>query len=132
MNVRAACLTCINIGTETDFRAKRSVFLGTTVASFFRRHRHHGKGKGSPQAGGAPEKEDKIQAPAERIHFLLGEEDEAHESHPLFSEMELLTQSQETGDYEWREAARWIKFEEVSAQIRSDRAIMKALVLSLS
>lgn len=83
--------------------------------SLHRRHRHHGK-KGSPggQTGTGPQPEDKVQAPAERIHFLLGEEDEGHEVHPLFSEMEVLTQSMDSGDYEWREAARWIKYEEVS------------------
>ncbi|XP_028966571.1 electroneutral sodium bicarbonate exchanger 1 [Galendromus occidentalis] len=111
--------------TDKDFEGHRgqTVYVGLHVPGYrrrasasgpsghHRRHRHHGK-KGSPQGSGAPVQEDRIQAPAERIHFLLGEEDEAHESHPLFSEMEVLTQSQETGDYEWREAARWIKFEE--------------------
>ncbi|UYV73776.1 SLC4A7 [Cordylochernes scorpioides] len=50
--------------------------------------------------------------PAERVHFILGEEDEdgTHESHPLFSEMEELHGDGE--EMEWRETARWVKFEE--------------------
>ncbi|XP_022693621.1 electroneutral sodium bicarbonate exchanger 1-like isoform X1 [Varroa jacobsoni] len=113
--------------TDKDFEGHRAhtVYVGLHVPGYrrrasasgpsghHRRHRHHGK-KGSPggQTGTGPQPEDKVQAPAERIHFLLGEEDEGHEVHPLFSEMEVLTQSMDSGDYEWREAARWIKYEE--------------------
>lgn len=51
--------------------------------------------------------------PAQRVQFILGEDvdDGTHESHPLFSEMEELVGDGE--DMEWRETARWIKFEEV-------------------
>ncbi|XP_072752842.1 electroneutral sodium bicarbonate exchanger 1 isoform X7 [Anoplolepis gracilipes] len=50
--------------------------------------------------------------PAQRVHFILGEEvgDDAHESHPLFSEMEELVKDGD--EMEWKETARWIKFEE--------------------
>jgi sodium bicarbonate transporter 10 len=50
--------------------------------------------------------------PSQRVQFILGEDvdDEKHESHPLFSEMEELVV--EGGDMEWKETARWIKFEE--------------------
>ena len=50
--------------------------------------------------------------PSQRVQFILGEDvdDEKHESHPLFSEMEELVT--EGGDMEWKETARWIKFEE--------------------
>lgn len=46
------------------------------------------------------------------MQFILGEDvdDEKHESHPLFSEMEELVIEGE--EMEWKETARWIKFEE--------------------
>ncbi|KAG8184123.1 hypothetical protein JTE90_008907 [Oedothorax gibbosus] len=52
-----------------------------------------------------------VTPPSERVHFILGEdEDGTHEPHPLFSEMEELFHKGD--DLEWRETARWIKFEE--------------------
>lgn len=46
------------------------------------------------------------------MQFILGEDADngAHISHPLFSEMEILVK--EGDEIEWKEAARWIKFEE--------------------
>ncbi|KAG6799154.1 sodium-driven chloride bicarbonate exchanger-like isoform X17 [Apis mellifera caucasica] len=53
-----------------------------------------------------------VTPPAQRVQFILGEEvgDDAHESHPLFSEMEELVKDGD--EMEWKETARWIKFEE--------------------
>ncbi|XP_046676758.1 sodium-driven chloride bicarbonate exchanger-like [Homalodisca vitripennis] len=50
--------------------------------------------------------------PAQRVQFILGEDadDNTHEIHPLFSEMEELFRDEDC--LEWRETARWIKFEE--------------------
>lgn len=53
--------------------------------------------------------------PAQRVQFILGEEVEtdggaAVETHPLFSEMEELVKDGD--DIEWKETARWVKFEE--------------------
>lgn len=50
--------------------------------------------------------------PAQRVQFILGEDvdDGTHESHPLFSEMEELVKDGD--EMEWKETARWIKFEE--------------------
>lgn len=50
--------------------------------------------------------------PSQRVQFILGEDlnDEKHECHPLFSEMEELFVDGD--DMEWKETARWIKFEE--------------------
>lgn len=50
--------------------------------------------------------------PSQRVHFILGEEvdDKEMESHPLFSEMEELVANGD--DLEWKETARWVKFEE--------------------
>ncbi|KAG8189148.1 hypothetical protein JTE90_018441 [Oedothorax gibbosus] len=109
--------------TDKDFEGHRAhtVYVGLHVPGYHRRshrrHRHHHK-------NGHKKKEDGTQAeyphdvhrpvtpPAERVHFILGEEDGdgSHESHPLFSEMEEL--HYEGDEMEWRETARWIKFEE--------------------
>ncbi|XP_044727089.1 sodium-driven chloride bicarbonate exchanger isoform X2 [Chrysoperla carnea] len=50
--------------------------------------------------------------PSQRVQFILGEDidDGTHESHPLFSEMEELVGDGD--EMEWKETARWIKFEE--------------------
>ncbi|KAL4715167.1 hypothetical protein ACJJTC_012214 [Scirpophaga incertulas] len=50
--------------------------------------------------------------PAQRVQFILGEdlEEGTSECHPLFSEMEELVK--EGDELEWKETARWIKFEE--------------------
>ena len=48
--------------------------------------------------------------PSARVQFILGEEvedDGTHESHPLFSEMEELQYSQDGGEAEWNETARY-------------------------
>lgn len=46
------------------------------------------------------------------MQFILGEDidDGTHESHPLFSEMEELVKDGD--EIEWKETARWVKFEE--------------------
>ncbi len=48
-----------------------------------------------------------------RVKFLLGPENigSGHEHHPIFSEMEELFCNSE-GILEWKETARWVKFEE--------------------
>lgn len=53
-----------------------------------------------------------VTPPAQRVQFILEEDldDNTMESHPLFSEMEELVK--EGDELEWKETARWIKFEE--------------------
>lgn len=48
-----------------------------------------------------------VTPPAQRVQFILGEEvgDDAHESHPLFSEMEELIKDGD--EMEWKETARY-------------------------
>ncbi|UYV73777.1 SLC4A7 [Cordylochernes scorpioides] len=111
----------------TGHRA-RTVYVGLHMPGYVRkrhhrRHKHHHhRSNGTP---GRPKKEDEevrpgsvkkvlalnkalgVTPPAERVHFILGEEDEdgTHESHPLFSEMEELHGDGE--EMEWRETARY-------------------------
>jgi len=69
------------------------------------KNKHHLK---TPQENLRP-----VTPPAQRVQFILGQEgqDVDHESHPVFSEMEELFVG-EDGDMEWKETARWVKFEE--------------------
>ncbi|XP_063375945.1 electroneutral sodium bicarbonate exchanger 1 isoform X3 [Cydia fagiglandana] len=95
--------------TEQDFEGHRAhtVFVGVHVPA--RRHSHR-KHKHHHRDG---EKDDRpVTPPAQRVQFILGEDvdDATLESHPLFSEMEELVK--EGDELEWKETARWIKFEE--------------------
>ncbi|XP_026321956.1 sodium bicarbonate cotransporter 3 isoform X2 [Hyposmocoma kahamanoa] len=97
--------------TEQDFAGHRATVFGyRNVAegaprrAFHRTKHHHRK----------PEKDSDrpVTPPAQRVQFILGEDvdDGALESHPLFSEMEELVKDGD--ELEWKETARWIKFEE--------------------
>uniref|UniRef100_A0A672ID30 Anion exchange protein n=1 Tax=Salarias fasciatus TaxID=181472 RepID=A0A672ID30_SALFA len=92
--------------------------LGSTRHRSHRRHRHHGmkhkrrvrdrsltlvEGRESPV----------YDTPSQRVQFLLGTEDddEEHLPHDLFTEMDEIS-AKDGEDSEWRESARWLKFEE--------------------
>ncbi|OWK53679.1 Sodium-driven chloride bicarbonate exchanger [Lonchura striata] len=50
--------------------------------------------------------------PSQRVQFILGtEDDDEHIPHDLFTEMDELC-FRDGEEYEWRETARWLKFEE--------------------
>ena len=53
---------------------------------------------------------DPVTPPAQRVQFLLGREeevdDEDHQAHDMFCEMEELRPSGEDGEKEWKEIAR--------------------------
>ncbi|XP_019876901.2 sodium bicarbonate cotransporter 3 isoform X3 [Aethina tumida] len=102
---------------EKDFEVHRahSVFVGvhapTERRHSHRRHKHHhrySEGHDDQQT----EDDRPSTPPSQRVQFILGEDasDEKHESHPLFSEMEELFVDGD--EMEWKETARWIKFEE--------------------
>ncbi|KAL1494696.1 hypothetical protein ABEB36_010256 [Hypothenemus hampei] len=101
---------------ESDFEGHRAhtVFVGVHIPTE-RRHSHKHKKHHHRNSEGdrsMSEEERPSTPPAQRVQFILGEDltDEKHESHPLFSEMEELFT--EGDDMEWKETARWIKFEE--------------------
>ncbi|XP_046822192.1 electroneutral sodium bicarbonate exchanger 1 isoform X5 [Vespa crabro] len=104
--------------TEKDYEGHRAhtVYVGVHLPGE-RRHRRHHKHHHSQRQSYGDTKEDidnerPITPPAQRVQFILGEEvgNDAHESHPLFSEMEELVKDGD--EMEWKETARWIKFEE--------------------
>nr|XP_022914350.1 sodium bicarbonate cotransporter 3 isoform X7 [Onthophagus taurus] len=102
---------------EKDFEGHRahSVFVGVHVPGerrhSHRRHSHKHHHRSSSVHDGTDD-ERPITPPAQRVQFILGEDadESSHETHPIFSEMEELVGEGE--DMEWKETARWIKFEE--------------------
>ncbi|XP_054168120.1 electroneutral sodium bicarbonate exchanger 1-like isoform X2 [Oppia nitens] len=114
--------------TDKDFEGHRALTVYCTYGfqmpttyrrrGHHRRHKHHKNGnkkkdeRDEPNDGTPNDDNLKHIRPADRVQFILGEDDMdgTHESHPLFSELEELCINGE--DVEWRETARWIKFEE--------------------
>ncbi|XP_023955181.2 sodium bicarbonate cotransporter 3 isoform X4 [Bicyclus anynana] len=115
--------------TEQDFEGHRAhtVFVGVHVPARRHSHRkhkhHHRNGEKDPERPGpaimarvrrlsVTDDGETLTPPAQRVQFILGEDidDSSFESHPLFSEMEELVK--EGDELEWKETARWIKFEE--------------------
>ncbi|XP_061734789.1 sodium-driven chloride bicarbonate exchanger-like [Nerophis ophidion] len=109
---------------QEDLEGHRTLYIGVHVplgSSRQRsrgRHGHHGnkhrrrsreqvhtllEGRESPL----------YDTPSQRVHLLLGaeDEDEDHLPHHLFTEMDEIF-VREGGQLEWRESARWLKFEE--------------------
>ncbi|XP_030761351.1 sodium-driven chloride bicarbonate exchanger isoform X3 [Sitophilus oryzae] len=119
---------------ETDFEGHRahSVFVGVHVPSerrhSHRRRKHHHRTSEGEKSGSEDDRPRFVVSrrrglsisedgeictpPAQRVQFILGEDigDDKYESHPLFSEMEELVVDGD--EMEWKETARWIKFEE--------------------
>ncbi|XP_063358676.1 electroneutral sodium bicarbonate exchanger 1 isoform X2 [Cydia amplana] len=112
--------------TEQDFEGHRAhtVFVGVHVPArrhSHRKHKHHHRDGEDDRPGpifprgrrlSVTEDGETLTPPAQRVQFILGEDvdDATLESHPLFSEMEELVK--EGDELEWKETARWIKFEE--------------------
>ncbi|XP_039765137.1 sodium bicarbonate cotransporter 3 isoform X2 [Pararge aegeria] len=115
--------------TEQDYEGHRAhtVFVGVQVPARRHSHRkhkhHHRNGEKDPERPGpaimarvrrlsVTDDGETLTPPAQRVQFILGEDvdDSSFESHPLFSEMEELVK--EGDELEWKETARWIKFEE--------------------
>uniref|UniRef100_A0A669AVI2 Anion exchange protein n=1 Tax=Oreochromis niloticus TaxID=8128 RepID=A0A669AVI2_ORENI len=90
--------------------------MGSTRHRSHRRHRHHGNKysrRRSKDLYQSFESTAFLDTPSQRVQFLLGAEDddEEHIPHDLFTEMDEIC-VREGQDSEWRESARWLKFEE--------------------
>uniref|UniRef100_A0A670YQ28 Anion exchange protein n=1 Tax=Pseudonaja textilis TaxID=8673 RepID=A0A670YQ28_PSETE len=108
----------INIHYEPEeLEGHRTLYVGVRMPLVRQGHRHH-----RPH-GPKHRKRDQIKesileehetydTPSQRVHFILGmEEDEEHVPHDLFTEMdEICVKNGE--ESEWKETARWLKFEE--------------------
>ncbi|XP_055869430.1 sodium bicarbonate cotransporter 3-like isoform X3 [Biomphalaria glabrata] len=73
--------------------------------------RHHGDKSSAPTLAQSESFSPASLTPSEQIQALLSEaEDQAHSSHDVFCEMDVLYK---VGDaYQWKETARWVKYEE--------------------
>ncbi|XP_021934526.1 sodium-driven chloride bicarbonate exchanger isoform X3 [Zootermopsis nevadensis] len=127
--------------SEKDFEGHRAhtVYVGVHLPGnkrrpHHRRHKHHHKNGISKDPNASSTEDDDrprqilvpwrrrmsgitddgeiFTPPAQRVQFILGEDvdDGMHEPHPLFAEMGELVH--DGNEMEWKETARWIKFEE--------------------
>ncbi|XP_069007198.1 LOW QUALITY PROTEIN: sodium-driven chloride bicarbonate exchanger-like [Embiotoca jacksoni] len=107
---------------KEELEGHRTLYIGVHVPlgrRSHRRHRHHGhrhrkrsKERDSTADDGR-ESPSHTDTPAQRVQFLLGTEDadEEHIPHALFTELDEIC-LREGDDAEWKETARWLKFEE--------------------
>ncbi|CAG0888051.1 unnamed protein product [Cyprideis torosa] len=96
---------------EKDFEGHRahSMYVGVPVRNRRNHHRRHGRGhrRKTNEKEGDKEDDKPGTPPSQRVHFILGEDDDDGSVHPIFSEMiELYTH--DDGDMEWRETARFV------------------------
>nr|XP_057908833.1 sodium bicarbonate cotransporter 3-like [Doryrhamphus excisus] len=105
---------------KEDLESHRALYVGVHVPlgrQSRRRHRHRGH-KHHRRRRDRLEREDdqecpSYDTPSQRVQFILGTEDddEEHVPHDLFTELDEL--AFRDGDIlEWKETARWLKFEE--------------------
>ncbi|XP_031426487.1 solute carrier family 4 member 4a isoform X5 [Clupea harengus] len=115
---------------EEEVEGHHTIYIGVHVPKSYRRRRRHRrkaghKDKKEKVTETASDKSDTenndeasysilkplISPAAERIRFILGEEDDGPAPPQLFTELDELL-SVDGQDMEWKETARWIKFEE--------------------
>ncbi|XP_076986069.1 sodium bicarbonate cotransporter 3 isoform X4 [Tamandua tetradactyla] len=107
---------------KEELESHRAVYVGVHVPfskESRRRHRHRGhKHHHRRRKDRESDKEDgrespSYDTPSQRVQFILGTEDddEEHIPHDLFTEMDELCY-RDGEEYEWKETARWLKFEE--------------------
>ncbi|XP_077159872.1 sodium bicarbonate cotransporter 3 isoform X4 [Paroedura picta] len=106
---------------KEELESHRAVYIGVHVPfgkQGRRRHRHRGHKHHRRRKEKETDREDgrespSYDTPSQRVHFILGTEDddEEHIPHDLFTEMDELC-FREGEEYEWKETARWLKFEE--------------------
>ncbi|TWW66365.1 electrogenic sodium bicarbonate cotransporter 1 isoform X2 [Takifugu flavidus] len=116
-----------HICDEEEVEGHHTVYIGVHVPkSFHRRRRHRRKSshkekreRAEHSTEGYKSDVDESNAnilkplisPAERIRFILGEEDDGPPPPQLFTELDELL-AVDGQEMEWKETARWIKFEE--------------------
>ncbi|KAM6980767.1 LOW QUALITY PROTEIN: electroneutral sodium bicarbonate exchanger 1 [Aplochiton taeniatus] len=119
----------LNIHYEKEeLEGHRTLFVGVTLPMGRQSHRHHrphgsrhrkrdrragsvsnARAADQGESEGAAASHD---TPSQRVQFILGtEEDAEHVTHELFTELDEIC-VKEGKDAEWKETARWLKFEE--------------------
>ncbi|XP_042309886.1 electroneutral sodium bicarbonate exchanger 1 isoform X2 [Sceloporus undulatus] len=115
---RGGTSNVVNIHYEPEeLEGHRTLYVGVRmplVRQGHRHHRPHGQKhrKRDRAKESLPEDPESHDTPSQRVQFILGmEEDEEHVPHDLFTEMDEIC-VKEDEESEWKEAARWLKFEE--------------------
>ncbi|XP_041039471.1 sodium bicarbonate cotransporter 3-like isoform X4 [Carcharodon carcharias] len=116
--------TIVNTNFEKEeLESHRAVYIGVHVPlgrQSRRRHRHRGhkhhhrkKGKDKESDKDDGRESPSYDTPSQRVQFILGieDDDEEHMPHDLFTELDELC-FRDGEDCEWKETARWLKFEE--------------------
>ncbi|NXW04132.1 S4A10 protein, partial [Fregetta grallaria] len=105
---------------KEELESHRAVYIGVHVPfgkQGRRRHRHRGHRHHRRKKEKETDREDgrespSYDTPSQRVQFILGtEDDDEHIPHDLFTEMDELY-FRDGEEYEWKETARWLKFEE--------------------
>ncbi|XP_022602758.1 sodium bicarbonate cotransporter 3-like isoform X3 [Seriola dumerili] len=108
---------------KEDLESHRAVYVGVHVPlgrESKRRHRHRGhkhhrkkKERDSEEGKEDGRESPSYDTPSQRVQFILGTEDDdlEHVPHDLFTEMDELS-FRDGSATEWKETARWLKFEE--------------------
>ncbi|XP_033949857.1 sodium bicarbonate cotransporter 3-like isoform X1 [Pseudochaenichthys georgianus] len=107
---------------KEDLDSHRAVYVGVHVPlgrenkrrHRHRGHRHHRKKKDRDSEEGKDDgRESPTDTPSQRVQFILGAEDDdlEHVPHDLFTELDELS-FRDGRSTEWKETARWLKFEE--------------------
>ncbi|KAF4074356.1 hypothetical protein AMELA_G00238620 [Ameiurus melas] len=106
---------------EEEVEGHHTIYIGVHVPKSYRRRRRHRRRTGHKErkekvTEHTEETSSSILNPivspaAERIRFILGEDDDGPAPPQLFTELDELL-SEDGQEMEWKETARWIKFEE--------------------
>ncbi|XP_035650850.1 sodium bicarbonate cotransporter 3-like isoform X5 [Oncorhynchus keta] len=115
---KTSSTTNTNYETE-DLESHRAVYVGVHVPlGRESKRRHHGRGhkhhrKRREREEDREEEDPTYDTPSQRVQFILGTEDDdvEHVPHDLFTEMDELS-FRDGSATEWKETARWLKFEE--------------------
>ncbi|KAL9815804.1 LOW QUALITY PROTEIN: electroneutral sodium bicarbonate exchanger 1-like [Geothlypis trichas] len=107
----------VNIHYEKEeLEGHRTLYVGVRMPLVRQSHRHHRahsqKHQREREKDALPAEHGYHYTPSQRVQFILGtEEDEQHVPHDLFTELDEIC-VKEGEDAEWKETARWLKFEE--------------------
>ncbi|XP_029008141.1 electroneutral sodium bicarbonate exchanger 1 isoform X2 [Betta splendens] len=114
----------LNIHYEKEeLEGHRTLFVGVRMPrQSHRHHKPHGSrhrkrdrragSNAAQQSEGSDAATSSHDTPSQRVQFILGaEEDAEHVAHELFTELDEIC-VKEGRDAEWKETARWLKFEE--------------------
>ncbi|KAM9654723.1 electroneutral sodium bicarbonate exchanger 1-like [Morphnus guianensis] len=109
--------TVSNRYEKEELEGHRTLYVGAQMPLVRQSHRHHRRHgqkhrKGEPEKDSAPTEQGYHCSPSQRVQFILRtKEDGQHVPHRLFSELAEIC-VKEGQDAEWKETARWLKFEE--------------------